>query len=309
MIERFFRVFFRKHKLSGLALISVMGLASAFAVNLAGFLVLLPKPLWGLLDAAFVSSYFMRFSILLALAMLASRYSVYITSELFGLVVRVFVTISLLTKKSGRRLIHIRGTQQSTHVASLVAKHNDNEAKLSLTNLFHSRFGKSALGFFYILGQTQGRIEFRIERLAIPIQLIVIVSVLSALYTTLFGGIILVVLGAAILFFIPPKPTDMYFSKPYSENGISFFLFLKLKPFSMMNIQKITLLVLTLSFVSGVLHHLSLVTETRKVNFLGEANLSGSLVVAGSSGFIVYSTDFGYQFMPIDGTRIVIPLN
>lgn len=319
MIDRRIRAVFRKYKISGLALISVLGLASVFAVNLAGFLVLLPKPLWGLLDVAFVTSYFMRFSVLLALAMLASRYSVYIASQILGLVYRIIVIISLLTKKKGRRFLRIKGSQYATYVDGIPFRRHENkskhdnhniEFKVQLKKLIGGNFSKSALGFIYILGYTQGRINFRIEYFAIPIQILVIILVLSALYTTLTGGIILVVLAIIIFFSIPPIPTDVYFDKKYLENGISFSSFLRFEPWTMVNVQKITLLFLTLSFASGVLHHRSLVSETRKLNFLGEVNFSGALVVATSSGFIIHSADGGYQFMPIEGTRIkVLPLD
>lgn len=319
MIDRRIRAVFRKYKLSGLALISMLGLASVFAVNLAGFLVLLPKPLWGLLDVAFVTSYFMRFSILLALAMLASRYSVYIASQILGLVFRIFVIISLLAKKKGRRLLRIKGSQYAIYVDGIHFRRHENkskhenhsiEFKSQVKKLFSGNFLKSALGFIYILGYTQGRVNFRIEYFAIPIQLVVVAFVLSALYTTFTGGIILVVLAVIIFFSIPPRPSDVYFDKKHIENGISFYSFLKFKPWTMVNVQKITLLVLTLSFASGVLHHRSLVAETRKINFLGEVTFSGALVVAASSGFIIHSAEGGYQFMPIEGTRIkVLPLD
>jgi hypothetical protein len=147
-----------------------------------------------------------------------------------------------------------------------------------------------------------------VEYYSIPLQLLIVILVLSALFTTLTGGILLVGLGIILLFVLPPTFGDVYTDKPYFENGVSYFKVLKFKSWKMINLQKITLLALTLSFASGILHHRSLVSETRLLEFVGEVNVTGKLVLAASSGFIIYSVGDGYQFIPIEGTRIdVLP--
>lgn len=319
MIERRIKAVFRKYKLSGLALISMLGLASIFAVNLAGFLVLLPRPLWGLIDAAFVSSYFMRLSILLALAILASRYSVYFVSAVLGLISWVFVIISLLTKKAGRRLIRIKGYQITTYMVDILSRRHENEVKhdndainfeAQFSKFFEMRFARTISALFYFLAYTQGQNDVRVKNFTIPIQILTILLVLSALFTTFSGALLLVILGIILLIVIPPKPTDFYFDEKYFESGVSFFAVQKYKPWKILNLQKITLLVLSLSFVSGTLHHRSLLEETRLLKFLGEVSLMGTLVLASSSGFIIHSGDGGYQFIPIEGTRIeVLPVD
>jgi hypothetical protein len=313
VIDRRLRAVFRKYKFSGLAFISVLGLASVFAVNIAGFLVLLPRPLWGLLDVSFVSSYFIRFSILLSLAFLASRYSGYFVASFFGPIYGTFVVISLLMKKSGRRFIRITGYERAFFTAKRFLRRNEHEDKggdhmidyESLAGkLYNSKFVRYPLGLAYIMGYTRGRIYYLLEHYAIPFQLLAVIFVLSALYTTLTGGIILVALAIIIVIILPPTLFGIYHEKPYFEAGISYFTAMKFELWKLIPLQKITLLALTLSFVSGILHHRSLVSENMLLSFVGEVNVTGSLILTASSGFIIHSTAGGYQFIPIHGTRI-----
>lgn len=318
MIDRRVRAMFRKYKISGLAFISVLGLTSVLAVNLAGFLVLLPKPLWGLLDAGFVSGYFIRLSIFLAIAILASRYSVSLTSQVVGLIYGPLVVTSLLTKKAGRRLIRIKGLEAARDIAGKLLMRHDTEVENGNDNslfevfakkVYTSKFARPLLGLTVIKARSQGRADARVEYFTIPIQLSVIVVVTSALFTSLTGSLLLVTLGILLFFIIPPTPSDIYFSKAYLQNGISIFSVLKFETWKMVNLQKFTLLVLTLSFASGILHHRSLVSEVGLLKFVGEVNVIGTMVLATSSGFIIYIAGGGYQFIPIEGTQIeVLPL-
>lgn len=318
MIERRVRAVFRKYKISGLAFISVLGLTSVLAVNLAGFLVLLPKPLWGLLDAGFVSGYFIRLSIFLALAVLASRYSVPLISQVVGLIYWLFVVTSLLTKKAGRRLIRIKGHEAATYIDGMllmrhdakVERGNDKSPFEAIANkAYPSKFAIPLLGVFSIMKYIQGYAGARVEYFTIPIQLAVVVVVVSALFTSLTGSLILVTLGLLLFFSLPPNPYEVYFSKTYLENGFSIFSVLKFEGWKMVNLQKFALLVLTLSFASGTLHHASLVSEVALLKFVGEVNVSGTMVLATSSGFIIHSAGGGYQFIPTEGTQIgVLPL-
>jgi hypothetical protein len=201
VIKRRIRAVLRKYKLTGLAFISVLGLTSVFAVNLAGFLILLPRSLWGLLDAAFFTSYLMRLSILLAFAILASRYSVYTASSALGVIYWPVLIGLLLTKKAGRRFIRIKGYESTFHIAKALLKRHDNEVKYGndkfnfedlVRRIFSSNFARSAVGLFYIMGHAQGKVDSQVGYFAIPIQLLAIVVVLSALFTTLTGSILLV---------------------------------------------------------------------------------------------------------------------
>lgn len=319
VIDRRIKAIIRKYKLSGLSVISVLGLASVFSVNLAGFIVLLPRPLWGLLDAGFVTGYFLRVSILLALAILASRYSDYIASTVLGLIYRILVIISLLTKKAGRRLIRFKGYESSIHIASSLLKLHDNEVKggnekskfeALAKGIYKSSFARPAMGLFSIMAYTQGRVEGRVEYFKIPIQLLAFVVVLSTLFTTLTGSISLVALGITLFFVIPPTPTSVYYAKPYFENGISFSKILRFESLKMVNTPKAILLVLTISFTSGILHHRSLVSEVGLLKFVREEDSTGAVVLSTSSGFIIHSSGDGYQFIPIEGTRIeLVPLD
>lgn len=313
MLYRRIRAIFRKYKLPALTLISALGLASVFAVNLAGFLFLLPRPFWSLLDSAFVASYFMRFSILIALAFLASRYSVYIATSLLGLIVWLFALISLSMKKSGRRLIRIKGYKGAHDIARMLLMRRDNEVRYGkhaghfevvARNFYSSRFARAGIGMLGIQANLKGRMSARIERFGIPIQILAIVLVLSAVFTTLMGSIILAFIGIILFFSIPPRPIDVYFSKTYYVNGISFLTVLRYRIHKMVSVQKIVLVVLTLSLLSGILHHRSLVAEVGQIKFFGQVNLVGSLVMVASSGFVIHSSPIGYQFIPIEGTRI-----
>jgi hypothetical protein len=165
MIDRRIRAIFKKYKISGLAFISVLGLTSVLAVNLAGFLTLLPKPLWGLLDAGFATGYFMRLSIFLALAILASRYSVSIVSQIIGFIYWPLVVTSLLTKKSGRRLLRIKGFEAAKDIAGSLLMRHDTEVKYGndkslfeglAKRIYTSKFARPLLGLYSVKEYSQG---------------------------------------------------------------------------------------------------------------------------------------------------------
>lgn len=316
MIERRFRAAFRKYKLAGLAVSSLLGLASVLAVNIAGFLILLPRPLWGLVDAGFVTSYLMRFSTILALAFLASRYSVYIVSSALGVVCGPLAVISLLIKKSGRRLVRIKGYEAALDVGKLfVIRHHVEENRGTQAFDYESLFKwiyksaivRTSLAIMFIMGRVRGGIEWKVEYYSLPLQVFSIIIVLSSMLTTFSGGILIILLAALLLAVLPPSLSDEYFNTPYFENGVSIFSVLKFKPWKLLSLQKITLLALTLSFASGMLHHRSVTSETEMLEFSGSVKASGSIVVSAISGLIIYSAADGYQFIPFDGTRINIP--
>lgn len=311
MIERRIRAAFRRFRLSSLAFISVLGLASVFSVNLAGFLVLLPRPLWGLLDAGFVASYFLRVSILLALAILASRYSAFIVSQVLRLVYAPLAVAWIFTKKAGRRLVQIKGYKAANMFAdSLLRRHEVDVAKGYENSILgemskkvrSSNKARHTFGLIYILAYTRGRVDGRVEYFTIPIQVMVIVMVLSALFTTITGSIVLVALGVFLVFAIPPTPFEVYFEGAYLEKGESFHNFLNSAPQKVVKPQKLILMVLTISFASGMLHHKSLVSENGLLRIVGDVTSTGTLVVATNSGFIIHSSGQGYRYVPNGGT-------
>ncbi|RFP90287.1 hypothetical protein DZK27_04010 [Rhodobacteraceae bacterium 63075] len=296
-----------------MALFSLLGLGSAYAVNLAGFLVFLPRQMWGLVDANFVTSYFLRFSAMLALAFLASRYSGYMLTSLFSFICFPVAVTRLLIKKSGRRLIRIMGYRAAVDGrTSMLLRHDAQERDgSSLADLeaiakwvYQSEIARTVVALVYISGRVRGRVGYRVDYYTIPLQLLVVLAVLSAVYTTIQGSLILLALAVFLVFALSPTPYDIYYDKPYYEANIPLLTVLKFNLSKLISIQKVTLLALTISFAGGVLHHLSLVRETRMLKFSGEVDVSGSLVMTSNSGFVIHSSEFGYKFIPIEGTQI-----
>ncbi|MEY8099062.1 hypothetical protein AB9F29_16795 [Falsihalocynthiibacter sp. S25ZX9] len=304
----------RKYKISGVVVFSIIGLASAFAVNVGGFLVLLPKPLWALVDSSFVSSYFIRFSILLALAFFTARYSSYIISQSIGVLWGGGIVFSLLASRSGQRLLRRRGNNVVKNGDDALSKFFENDnldhddktiaAYNAARRFYILEVARPLLGMVYIFGFIRGGFDYKVERYSIPIQLVAIFLVLSALFTTLTGSALLVGVGLLLALLLPPSFGDAYFRKTNFAPKLSLLNFLKLEGWQIFSFQKITLLVLTLSFLSGTLHHRSLLSETRNLRFVGEVNIIGSLVFSSNSGFVIHSDLNGYQVIPTEGTQI-----
>lgn len=304
---------FRKYKLVGFALISAFGLLSAFAVNLAGFLLPLPKPLWGLVDASFVSSYFLRFSTVVALAFLASRYSVYLVSSILSAVLGVFSVLWLVATPKGHRFINIRGRVLVNKVVESLLTRQIIEEKYRKTPRNFRPLAKMVMKYHffrvtytvsYVFGARGGAISFHVERYGYFVATLTAVLVVSVFLATISGGILLVV-GTAIFFaFLPPSLWQLAFSNDRLRSGVSLPMMVRLRPWSIVSIQKVTAIVLTMSFALGFLHHQRLVSDDMALLFSGASVEVGSLVIASNSGFIIFNVESGYRFLPLDGTRI-----
>jgi phage shock protein PspC (stress-responsive transcriptional regulator) len=316
MIDRGLQYIFQKYKLPSIAFISVIGLGSIFAVNVAGFVLFLPRPFWGLLDTAFVASYFTRLSLYLALAFLASRYSVYIISSILGFICWPIVLFPLITSDAGQRLIRIKGGGASLFVAAYSSRRFDWQKldngevsvhKVFLKKLYNSKQFRFVAGVTYIVGRNRGGIDFHVKNYGFPIQFVVSLLTLSVLFMTFMDGFSLIALAIGLAIILPPSFGEIVSKEPSIENGSSVFSVLRIKSWKMFDLQKVTLLALTLSFASGVLHHKSLISSTNTLDFLGnteDAHVTGNLVLSISTGFIVHSVGAGYQFVPKEGTKI-----
>lgn len=304
----------RKYKLSGVAAFSVIGLTSAFAVNVGGFLILLPKPFWPLVDSSFVSSYFIRFSILLALAFFAARYASYVISQSVGVVWANIIALSLFASRAGLRLLRRRGNEAVVSMDRSISRSLDNQkntqdsqntaAQMSIQRFYSSETVKRILGVYSITSYIRGKFNYRLEYYSIPLQILALIVVLSALFTTLLGSVLLIGAGLLLVIFLRPSFLSVYLEKLYFEHNISPLAFLKYENRHLFSFQKITLLVLTLSFMSGILHHMSLLSETKKLRFFGDIEITGTLIFASTSGFVIHNGLKGYQFIPVEGTHI-----
>ena len=309
------RSILRKYKITGVATFSVFGLASAFSVNVGGFLVLLPKPFWALVDANFVSSYFIRFSILIALAFFSARYATYIVSSFVGTLSGFGFVSLMFASRVGRRFLRREGGKHKDEfykLFPLFIKRTDASQKSFLIRrgierFFKSDVGKIIMGASYRLGYVSGRIDGKIAYYSMPLQILALILVLSALFTTLMGSIAIVLSGFILAFFLPPSVVEAYFEKDETAQANSPLEFLRNESLGIFTLQKITLLVLSLSFLSGILHHTSLLSDDRRVEFTREAKITAALVFASSSGFVVYNDTAGYQFIPVEGTQIATP--
>lgn len=313
MIGRRFKAAVRKYKLSGLAVFSFLGLGSAYAVNLAGFLVLLPRPMWGLVDANFATSYFLRFSAMLALAFLVSRFSGYLIASLLSSICFPVAVARLLFTKKGRRVFRIMGYRASVETGSMMILRHDAQVrdgnKLSKLEAvakwsYQSGTARAVAALFGLSGYVRGGVDARVEHYLLPLQLLVALGVLSAIYTTVEGSLVLLGLAAFLVLVLPPTVGDVYFGKPFFQANVPFLSVLKFHSSKLFTVQKAILLALTISFTGGILHHTSLVEETSTLKFSGDVNVRGSLVLTSNSGFVIYNPDTGYMFVPIEGTQI-----
>lgn len=313
MIERRFKAAVRKYKLSGLAVFSLLGLGSAYAVNLGGFLMLLPRPMWGLVDANFATSYFLRFSAMLALAFLVSRFSGYLIASLLSFICFPVAVARLLFTNKGRRVFRIMGYRLAVESGSMMILRHDAQvrdgnklSKLEVIARWIYRFetARTVTALFYLSGSVRGGVDARVEYYSLPLQLLVALVVMSAIYTTVQGSLVLLGLAVFLVLALPPTVGDMYFEKPFFQANVPFLSVLKFHFSKLVTIQKAILLTLTISFTGGILHHTSLVEETRTLKFSGDVNVRGSLVLTSSSGFVIYNPDTGYMFIPIEGTQI-----
>lgn len=314
MIERRFKAAVRKYKLSGLAVISLLGLSSAYAVNLGGFLVLLPRPMWGLVDANFATSYFLRFSAMLAIAFFVSRFSGYLVASLLSAIWFPVTIARLLFTKKGRRVFRIMGYRSAVKTGSIMVYPHDaqvrddietSELKAIAQWIYRSGTARTLIALFYFSGRIRGEAEARVEYYSLPLQLLVALTVLSTIYTTVQGSVGLLFLAVLLVLVLPPTVGDMYFEKPFFQTNAPFPSVLKFNLSKLLTLQKAILLTLTISFMGGILHHASLVEDNRMLEFYGDVNVRGALVLTSSSGFVIHNPDTGYMFIPIEGTQIV----
>lgn len=110
-------------------LIPLVALLGCFSVSVAGFLIQVPSEFWPFVDSYFLSSHFARFSIFIALSLLAARYSTEALSSFLTFVSILICILWCFSSGKRRRLLRVKGT-------AIIASDNPPRAVWSMRDKF-----------------------------------------------------------------------------------------------------------------------------------------------------------------------------
>lgn len=282
-------------------ILSALGLLSAFTVHVAGYIIQFPRPLWVFIDAYFVSSLLIKFSMIVAISFLSSRYIPYIAEFFLGKIIGISIALALSLNRTGRRYIRIKGcVGLKNYLKHLLRAREDifNTHETKIRKLFHSAPIRYIMGLSYVLGMGDGRSSFYIDLYSIPISIISVFIVMTTFYLTLTGTIIVVGAFIFLILVLPPTFRSLYLAKPYYLYGISPVSFFRMEPTDFFSIKKFVVILLTISFLLGYFHHDALRKEDYALSISERLDLEGNIMLSSSKGFVIFTPERSYFFLP-----------
>lgn len=289
--------------LSNSIFIGIFAVLSLYSIHLAGFLSLLPKALWPVIDHYFVSSLLIKLTTLLTLTALVSRFapvSLILILETLTLYLKL---IFLLFSRSGKRLITKKILQQPEVIyaqnnSGFAAKVFISVTKIQISFLSCLPTVFKSHHLTRILKRNRertDRLKFILDHRSLSIQIFSAILALSALYIRIEFSILVAITMLFIYATFPPNRIMQ--STEQLDNNNSALSQLNFSITDSLDIRKLAVMALSASFMLGSMHHLSLQRSAHSKWHTGNDEFSASLILSTTRGFLLYNAEHGHIFI------------